>query len=30
MPDPAIAIGQPVEPVRPKPQRPKVKGLFED
>lgn len=27
--DRVIAIVQPVEPVRPKPQRPKVKGLFE-
>lgn len=28
--DRVIAIVQPVEPVRPKPQRPKVKSLFED
>jgi hypothetical protein len=28
--DRVIAIVQPVEPVRPKPQRPKVKGLFEE
>jgi hypothetical protein len=28
--DRVIAIGQPVEPVRPKPQRPKVKSLFEE
>jgi hypothetical protein len=28
--DRVIAIVQPVEPVRPKPQRPQVKGLFEE
>jgi hypothetical protein len=28
--DPVIAIVQPVEPVRPKPQRPKVKTFFEE
>ena len=28
--DRVIAIVQPVEPVRPKPQRPKVKSLFEE
>jgi hypothetical protein len=28
--DRVIAIVQPVEPVRPRPQRPKVKGLFEE
>jgi hypothetical protein len=28
--DRVIAIVQPVEPVRPKPQRPKVKTLFEE
>jgi hypothetical protein len=28
--DRVIAIVQPVEPVRPKPHRPKVKGLFEE
>ena len=28
--DRVIAIVQPVEPVRPKPQRKKVKGLFEE
>ncbi len=27
--DRVIAIAQPVEPVRPKPQRPQVKTLFE-
>ena len=28
--DRVIAVVQPVEPVRPKPQRPKVKTLFEE